>query len=236
MIISSFHLDSTHWNADCGLARHSCRFTEFCTTFLAINNGIVLVPQMVFADRSLILLCNPGFTGVSRIILHSWQLLGGKPQTQDQGISTSYQLPSPRGPQWALDISYFRSGAPVTSEQRDFHFSQMVYKMDFCKPEPIPPFPGECEVSCLRSRLWSQRNSSLSLTSYPSFDFRLYFSSVKQWYGAPLPSITMGTKWGTYVWHFRTVPGLVDCVYVLVTAAAAFITGLFERWYLEELC
>lgn len=97
VIISSFHLDSTHWNAECGLARHSCCFHRILH-HISCDQVDCFVPQMVFADRSLILLCNPGFTGVSRIILHSWQLLGGKPQTQDQGISTSYRLPSPGGP------------------------------------------------------------------------------------------------------------------------------------------
>ena len=97
VIISSFHLDSTHWNAECGVARHSCRFHRILH-HISCDQGPCFVPQMVFADRSLILLCNPGFIGVSWVILHSWQLLGGKPQTEDQGISTSYWLPSPGGP------------------------------------------------------------------------------------------------------------------------------------------
>lgn len=97
VIISSFHLDSTHWNAECGLARHSYRFHRILH-HISCDQSDCFVPQIVFADRSLILLCNPGFTGVSWVILHSWQLLGGKLQTQDQDISTSYWLPSPGGP------------------------------------------------------------------------------------------------------------------------------------------
>ena len=79
-----------------------------------------------------------------------------------------------------------------------------------------------------------QRNSNLSLTSYQPFDFRnsllcaLVSSSIKQRYGSTTSQHHHGYQVSYTCKALRTVPGLVDGGYVLVIAAASFITGLLK--------
>lgn len=208
VIISSFHLDSTHWNAECGLARRSCCFHRILH-HTSCDQGDSFMPQMVFADRSLILLCNPGFTGASWVILHSWQLLGGKPHTRSGHlylVLTPLTQRTPSG-RWTSATSDQVLLSPLNREISTlvrwctkWIFANLSRFFPFLENVKCPVCEVGSEAREVQISVWPLTSPLISgiLFYLPWFPY-LWNSDMV----APLHSITMGTKWGTYVKHLE---------------------------------